>query len=176
MHPAHQQMYVVERPDQIHDGATLHVHVPKKRIFISVPPNIKHKAVVWYAGATASQIERSIAKAAGFEPAAPVELRDGEDVVVLSTSLPNDIHLEVSQAKRSLRSATPSTASIGVSARGKLLSSASCASAGPVSSKLRKERQSEKSPPRQRSPRSRSGTLPSVGGSTTPTAHQSAPE
>lgn len=29
---------------------------------------------------------------------------------------------------------------------------------------------------RQRSPRSRSGTLPSVGGSTTPTAHQSAPE
>jgi hypothetical protein len=35
--------------------------------------------VVWYAGATASQIERSIAKAAGLGEA-PIECRDGEDV------------------------------------------------------------------------------------------------
>ena len=38
------------------------------------------QAVVWYAGATASQIERSIAKAAGLGEA-PIECRDGEDVV-----------------------------------------------------------------------------------------------
>ena len=37
------------------------------------------KAVVWYAGATASQIERSITKAAGLGEA-PIECRDGEDV------------------------------------------------------------------------------------------------
>eukprot|EP00435_Cladocopium_sp_Y103_P057503 s749_g19.t2 len=88
-------MFAVESVDQIGDGSTLQVHVPKKRVFISAP-NVKNKAVVWYAGATASQIERSIAKAAGFTgQEASIECRDGEDVVVLSTNMPNDLHLEV---------------------------------------------------------------------------------
>ena len=44
------------------------------------------QAVVWYAGATASQIERSIAKAAGFGEA-PIECRDGEDVAPWSSKI-----------------------------------------------------------------------------------------
>lgn len=51
-----------------------------------------------YAGASVAQIERAIAKAAQVE--SPFELRDGSDVVVLSTSLPNDLHLEVSSCAR----------------------------------------------------------------------------
>ncbi|CAL1173557.1 unnamed protein product [Cladocopium goreaui] len=77
-HPRHDMMFAVESVEQISDGSTLQVHVPKKRVFISAP-NVKNKAVVWYAGATASQIERSIAKAAGLGEA-PIECRDGEDV------------------------------------------------------------------------------------------------
>ncbi|CAE7235973.1 unnamed protein product, partial [Symbiodinium sp. CCMP2456] len=80
---------------RIGDGATLQVQAPKKRIFISVPPHIKDKAVVWYPGATVAQIERSIARAAGLPDNAAIELRDGDDVVVLSPTIPNDIHLWV---------------------------------------------------------------------------------
>ena len=44
------------------------------------------QAVVWYAGATASQIERSIAKAAGFGED-QIECRDGEDVAPWSSKI-----------------------------------------------------------------------------------------
>jgi len=195
-----EQTYVVERLDQIGDGATLQVQAPKKRIFISVPPHIKDKAVVWYPGATVAQIERSIARAAGLPDNAAIELRDGDDVVVLSPTIPNDIHLWVvntvlrpspATAPRERPQATGSR--VLNSSRGQMSSVSSVASTESrakmqqspsnhsMSGQLRRdrERQRDKSPPRQKSPPrpARSGGLhASVGGSTTPTAHQSAPE
>lgn len=160
-HPRHDMMFAVESVDQIADGFTLQVHVPKKRVFVSAA-NVKNKAVVWYAGATASQIERSIAKAAGFGED-QIECRDGEDVVVLSTNMPNDLHLEVIASTRRARSGTGSgeLRRSATSASQRLATTASTAST---------------SPGRQRSPTRSQKLTGSVGGSTTPTAHQSAPE
>lgn len=160
-HPRHDMMFAVESVEQISDGSTLQVHVPKKRVFISAP-NVKNKAVVWYAGATASQIERSIAKAAGLGEA-PIECRDGEDVVVLSTNMPNDLHLEVTaSSQRRVRS----------TGSGELRRTAASASQRLAAAKTT----SNTSPGRQRSPTRSQKLTGSVGGSTTPTAHQSAPE
>merc|ERR1719331_3762865 len=58
-------------------------------------PDIHKKAVIWYPGSTVEQIEKAIAKAAGLPPGTAVELRDGEATVVLSTTIPNDTHLDV---------------------------------------------------------------------------------
>eukprot|EP00929_Paragymnodinium_shiwhaense_P046816 TRINITY_DN23815_c0_g2_i2.p1 TRINITY_DN23815_c0_g2~~TRINITY_DN23815_c0_g2_i2.p1 ORF type:complete len:572 (+),score=87.34 TRINITY_DN23815_c0_g2_i2:136-1851(+) len=95
-HPRHtDQQFIVEGLEQLYSGASLTVHVPRRRIFISMAPDIRKKAVMWYPGATVDQIERAIAKAAGLPTGAPIELRDGEVAIVLSTSIPNDMHLEV---------------------------------------------------------------------------------
>mmetsp|Transcript_47238 Transcript_47238/g.101115 ORF Transcript_47238/g.101115 Transcript_47238/m.101115 type:complete len:575 (+) Transcript_47238:113-1837(+) len=89
------QQYMVERLDQLFDGAEVAVQVPRRRIYISVPDYVEKKAVMWYPGATVDQIEKAIAKAAGFQAGTPIELREGEASVVLSTTIPNDTHLEV---------------------------------------------------------------------------------
>ncbi|CAK9111312.1 Myosin heavy chain kinase B (MHCK-B) [Durusdinium trenchii] len=171
-HPRHDRMYVVERLEQISTGQRVAVASAKKRIFISAQ-GVKNKAVVWYAGATVQQIERAIAKAANLEEGA-IELRDGEDVVVLSTSLPNDLHLEVYPVARA-KSGRGATASDGGQLRRVKTSPVgpvSAAAASAASQRLRREA----SPRRNASPpRNRPGNS-SVGGSTTPTAHQSAPE
>lgn len=245
-HERHQeQQYVVEHLEQLQDGAAVCVHVPRRRIFISVPPHIEKKAVMWYPGAAVEQIERAIAKAAGFPPGTQIELRDGEAAVVLSTTIPNDTHLEVAafverapaahaappmvaasapapapagtgRQRRidesgacgggggggggggSLGSlpaggggvgsaaATPSAPSRGVKARStsRLHTSVSAAGAGggststvaAASGSLASVRR-DRSPARGFSPgRSRTPAPASVGGSTTPAAHQSAPE
>eukprot|EP00440_Ansanella_granifera_P040593 gb/GFBE01044027.1/.p1 GENE.gb/GFBE01044027.1/~~gb/GFBE01044027.1/.p1 ORF type:complete len:548 (+),score=72.37 gb/GFBE01044027.1/:1-1644(+) len=198
------QMFMVESLDQVQDGAIVAVHIPRRRIYISGPPGIRNKAVMWYPGATAEQIEKSIAKAAGFPPGTAIELRDGEATVVLSTTIPNDTHLEVVafEAQVQQRQQPPATPSgrltpaqpppsakpKGLEARGsgKLQASLSNNSVGSGSlystgGNLRKER-SDKSPQRQKSPSRAAGlrgalvASSSVSGSTTPAAHQSAPE
>merc|ERR1712232_1492171 len=92
-HP--EQLYVVERVEQLRSGAALQVQIPRRRIYITVPPDGQQKAVVWFPGATLDHIERHIAKVAGFPAETPVELFDGEVSVALSVSIPNDTHLEV---------------------------------------------------------------------------------
>jgi len=220
------QQYIVERLEQLDDGATIYVSVPRRRIYISVPPDIRKKAVVWYPGSTVEQIERAIAKAAGFSSGTPIELRDGEATVVLSTTIPNDTHLEVRPypeatasfappdrlatatptpnsergEQRSERPRRPGPAANTLSAnstpaasegRGKMQSSPSGrtmsspggggASAGHIvggmgggGTSARRERSPQRgvSPSRCRSPTS----VTAVGGTTTPAAHQSAPE
>mmetsp|Transcript_89409 Transcript_89409/g.208169 ORF Transcript_89409/g.208169 Transcript_89409/m.208169 type:complete len:538 (+) Transcript_89409:125-1738(+) len=198
VHKQHKdQQYAVERLEQLQSGSFVCVHIPRRRIYISVPPDIKKKAVMWYPGATVDQIERAIAKAAGFPVGTSVELRDGEAVVVLSTTIPNDTQLEVTpyQERRSLPSHTP-TPSAASSAPGsqrrpeaalpraapkaeartapKLhpsLSSQSVGAAGP-GRRDRSPQQRPFSPPRCRSP----AGVTAVVGTTTPAAHQSAPE
>jgi len=198
-----EQQYVVEHLNQLHSGASVCVHVPRRSIFISVPPDIKKKAVMWYPGAAVEQIERAIAKAAGLPVGTHIELRDGDATVVLSTTIPNDTHLEVvpfverpaapsvapcatpSAAERRRSpgadlSSTPSAPS-RMKARGGQLqptpSSSSMLSGGSgalgSSASVRRDR----SPARAFSP-SRVRVPPAAGGcgSTTPAAHQSAPE
>mmetsp|Transcript_37306 Transcript_37306/g.79234 ORF Transcript_37306/g.79234 Transcript_37306/m.79234 type:complete len:552 (+) Transcript_37306:64-1719(+) len=133
------QHFVVERLEQLHNGAAVSVHVPRRCIYISVPPDIKKKAVMWYPGAAVEQIERAIAKAAGFAPGTPIELRDGEAVVVLSTTIPNDTHLEVApfveRQRRSVTGAGPSSvaAAPAVQAPGKSGGSGAASPAAPGS-------------------------------------------
>eukprot|EP00927_Polykrikos_kofoidii_P039644 TRINITY_DN3398_c0_g1_i5.p1 TRINITY_DN3398_c0_g1~~TRINITY_DN3398_c0_g1_i5.p1 ORF type:complete len:558 (+),score=96.82 TRINITY_DN3398_c0_g1_i5:119-1792(+) len=91
-----EQQFMVEQVDQLQSGATLSVIVPRRRIFISMLPDIRKKAVMWYPGATVDQIEVAIVKAAGLPMGTVVELRDGEANIVLSESIPNETHLEVS--------------------------------------------------------------------------------
>jgi len=176
LHP--DQQFVAERVDHLYDGATVHVHVPRRRIFITVPPDNQQKAVMWYPGATADQIERTIGKAAGFPPGTPVELRDGDASVVLSTSIPNDTVLEVapwteSTERTSQRSGAPAVAPPAAAARSpsdrerfnrKLTSSHSTRSMSCAS--VRREASPRTSSPRQ---------TPSTG-NTTPAVQQSAPE
>mmetsp|Transcript_117139 Transcript_117139/g.326344 ORF Transcript_117139/g.326344 Transcript_117139/m.326344 type:complete len:554 (-) Transcript_117139:82-1743(-) len=207
------QQYVVERLDQLQNGSFVCVHVPRRRIFISMPPDIKKKAVMWYPGATVEQIERAIAKAAGFPAGTSVELRDGEATIVLSTTIPNDTHLEVapfverrapppaSQVPAASTPAAPGPAALGPAqsrragggsggaaagawtagaggeARASKLHpspSSQSVGGGGAATPVRRERSPQRvpSPPRCRSPL---GVI-SVGGSTTPAAHQSAPE
>lgn len=138
---------------------------------------------MWYPGATVEQIEKAIAKAAGFPAGTPIELRDGEAAIVLSTTIPNDTLLEVSaytersdrlQGSRRLATSSPAQARNST----KMLTSPSNKSVnsggGHGAGSVRRER----SPPRVPSPpTSRTMmSVSSVGGSTTPAAHQSAPE
>eukprot|EP00930_Biecheleria_cincta_P059695 TRINITY_DN45418_c0_g1_i1.p1 TRINITY_DN45418_c0_g1~~TRINITY_DN45418_c0_g1_i1.p1 ORF type:complete len:547 (-),score=63.00 TRINITY_DN45418_c0_g1_i1:170-1810(-) len=194
-------MFTVERLDQLHSGATLRVHIPKRCIYISVPPHIRKKAVTWYAGATTDQLERSIAKAAGFSPGTPIELRDGEATVVLSTTIPNDTHLEVvaytmepvmreqpAPSGRGGRAspgpaaskAKAAPAKVAEARGGKMLQSPSNNSvgSGTLTGGYRRDRERlDRSPSRQMSPSRARAVVPnSVDGSTTPAVHQSAPE
>lgn len=190
------QQYVVERLEQLEDGAFVRIHVPRRRIYISVSPDIKKKAVMWYPGATVDQIEKAIAKAAGFPAGTAVELRDGEATVVLSTTIPNETHLEVApfaerrapvpqpqtqtQPQRrsggavASKASAASTATAGEARGSKLHASPSSQSVGGGGgASVRRERSPQRgcSPPRCRSP-----AVTAVGGSTTPAAHQSLPE
>eukprot|EP00928_Gymnodinium_smaydae_P085115 TRINITY_DN6843_c0_g1_i1.p1 TRINITY_DN6843_c0_g1~~TRINITY_DN6843_c0_g1_i1.p1 ORF type:complete len:547 (-),score=54.57 TRINITY_DN6843_c0_g1_i1:156-1796(-) len=123
-HPWHsEQQFAVECLDQVSNGSTVHVHTPFRRIFISVTPEIRRKAVVWYPGTPVEEIERAITKAAGFPTGTPIELLDGEAAVALSVSIPNDTHLEVA-AYEPHRLATGS-ASCGGTSRGSMQSSPS---------------------------------------------------
>jgi len=176
------QQYVVESVNQLEDGSFVRVHVPRRHIYISVPPDIKKKAVMWYPGATVDQIERAIAKAAGFPAGTAVELHDGEATVVLSTTIPNDTHLEVAPFAQRRSAVTVPTKSSGSTAvpggearTQKLHASPSSQSVGAgCAAPARRERSPQRgfSPPRCRSPTS----VAAVGGSTTPAAHQSLPE
>mmetsp|Transcript_120349 Transcript_120349/g.190693 ORF Transcript_120349/g.190693 Transcript_120349/m.190693 type:complete len:545 (-) Transcript_120349:41-1675(-) len=202
-HPRHaDQQFAVERLEQLQNGSAIVVSVPRRRIYISMPPHIHNKAVIWYPGSTVDQIEKAIAKAAGFSAGTAIELRDGEATVVLSTTIPNDTHLEIrpyaeepplapapvvqaapaERARRPAPAPQGSSTSLPQEARGltaknlqqspsnRSVSSSLATSTGG----LRRER----SPQRNTSPqRARSPTSQSIGtGSTTPAAHQSAPE
>lgn len=113
-----EQQYVVEHLDQLRSGASVCIHVPRRRIYISVPPEIKQKAVMWYPGAAVEQIEKAIAKAAGLPVGTSIELRDGEATVVLSTTIPNDTHLEVvACVERPLTASVAPTSTPSASAR-----------------------------------------------------------
>jgi len=206
-----EQQYVVEHLDQLSSGASVCVHVPRRSIFISMPPDIKKKAVMWYPGAAVEQIERAIAKAAGLPVGTHIELRDGDAAVVLSTTIPNDTHLEVvpfvERPTASAPSATPSAAERRRSPPGADLQStpsapsrmkgrggggggggamqptpssssvlsSSVSASGLVgsSASVRRDRSLARafSPSRGRAPPAGGGC-----GSTTPAAHQSAPE
>jgi len=188
-HERHQsQQYVVERLEQLHNNATVSVVVPRRRIYISVHPGIKKKAVMWYPGATVEQIEKTIIKAAGFPNGTLVELRDGEATVVLSPTIPNDSHFDVVPlAERARRHAPelPASRVKPVSPSGNDLRSIKMHQSlsnqhahGSIGSGAAPPHRRERSPQRGVSPtRCRSpvpGTSP--GGTTTPAAHQSAPE
>lgn len=197
------RQFAVERLDQLQNGSALVVSIPRRRIFVSMPPHIEKKAVIWYPGSTVDQIEKAIAKAAGFPAGTAIELRDGEATVVLSTTIPNDTHLyvqpyaeeamapvaQVAPAERSRRPAPASAQAPGASmslpqeGRGvpkNMQQSQSNRSANTNSTLassaggLRRER----SPQRATSPpRCRSPPHSNAGGgNTTPAATQSAPE
>mmetsp|Transcript_8911 Transcript_8911/g.19607 ORF Transcript_8911/g.19607 Transcript_8911/m.19607 type:complete len:536 (-) Transcript_8911:97-1704(-) len=192
-HPEHSEPFLVERLEQLRSGATVVIHVPRRRIFISVSAaGIRKKAVMWYPGATVKEVEVAIAKAAGFPAGTQVELMDGEAVVVLSTTIPNDTHLEVAAyevrscsagADRARKpAATPAgstpppapsmspTASMEARLGSKMYSTLSKGSVnGGTGGSVRRGG----SPAR----RGTASSLTSlVGGNPTPTAHQSAPE
>lgn len=192
-HPNHpDQQFVIERLDQVKSGSLIVLCVPRRRIFISMPPEIRKKAVTWYPGAKVEQIEKAIVKAAGLPLSTAIELRDGDAIVALSDDLPNDTHLEVgvyAERRPEPRSrgrpvgGSMNTASLqGQSelrqSSHKMQSSLSSRSVnsgpsgGPAggcgSSAVRRDR----SPQRGTSP----ARVASVGGGTTPAAHQSAPE
>jgi WD40 repeat protein len=191
-----EQQYVVEHLDQLHDGASVSVHVPRRRIYITTPLDTEKKAVMWYPGATVEQIERAITKAAGFPAGTAIELHDGDldAAVVLSTTIPNETHLEVTayafERRASRRGGAPRSASQplaaaagrgGASASGesrgrtRMIPSSSNQSiansmtAGGCRASARREQSPQRgvSPTRCRSP---------GGSATIPAAHQSAPE
>lgn len=193
-----EQQYVVERLDQLQTGSAISVSAPRRRIYISMQPDIRKKAVIWYPGSTVDQIEKAIAKAAGLSAGTAVELLDGEATVVLSTTIPNDTHLEVRpylevapvfqpperprDRVRSSASAAQGASPAAEERRGsKIGQSASDRSVGSglTPAPRRRERSPTRdsttgvSPSRARSPSTISGT---AGGATTPAAHQSAPE
>jgi len=191
------QNYVVERLDQLQSGAAISVHVPRRRIYISMLPDIQKKAVIWYPGSTVDQIEKAIAKAAGLPAGTPVELRDEEATVVLSTTFPNDTHLHVSPYTTVAASYQPpdrprlatsggSPSPVATESRQRAATdskiqpspSSRSVNSGFSSRGLGRERSPGRantaaSPPRARSP---SNVNSSGGGITTPAAHQSAPE
>lgn len=187
-HPDHpQQQFIIERVSQVKNGSLIVLCVPRHRIFISLPPDIKRKAVTWYAGTKVEQIEKAIVKAAGLPLGTAIELRDAETIVALSEDLPNDTHLEVAvyvERKPEPRSrgrtsggsmntaslqgqeSRPSTVRMHASLSSR--SVINTGTPGPGSSSVRRDR----SPQRATSPMRST----SVGASTTPAAHQSAPE
>lgn len=197
------QQLQVERVDQLYDGAVVTIHVPRRHILISMQPDIRRKAVMWYPGSTVDQIERAIAKAAGLQAGTPIELRDGQATVVLSTSIPNDTHLEVipfvcerpvadrlSQQERTRRAgaATPgpspptpllSSETLPRStSTAKMLQSPSNRSVNGTSMPVRRERSPTRtrSQSRGRLSTTTTGAVNPQGSITTPAAHQSAPE
>lgn len=89
------QQFLVERVDQLQDGAALEVRLVERRIFVSRPPSARRRPVSWCPGTSTEEIERLVAAAAGLAPGQPFELRDGEGTVALSASIPNDTSLEV---------------------------------------------------------------------------------
>mmetsp|Transcript_19508 Transcript_19508/g.56750 ORF Transcript_19508/g.56750 Transcript_19508/m.56750 type:complete len:571 (-) Transcript_19508:141-1853(-) len=90
-------LYVpVEQVGQLHDGASLQVAVPRRRVYVSRHDGgVRDKPVVWYPGAGADQIEAAIVKACGFPMGTPVELLEGNVAVVISATIPNEMSLTV---------------------------------------------------------------------------------
>eukprot|EP00927_Polykrikos_kofoidii_P050961 TRINITY_DN44784_c0_g1_i1.p1 TRINITY_DN44784_c0_g1~~TRINITY_DN44784_c0_g1_i1.p1 ORF type:complete len:566 (-),score=80.67 TRINITY_DN44784_c0_g1_i1:105-1802(-) len=84
---------MVEDADQLYDGASICVTVPRRRIFVSLEGQSWSKPVAWYPGATAEQIEKAIAKACGLPPKTSIELIDGDMAVVISATIPNNSRL-----------------------------------------------------------------------------------
>ncbi|CAK0888540.1 unnamed protein product [Prorocentrum cordatum] len=77
--------------DQLFDGAFLRVVVPRRRIFVSLQgADAPERAVAWFPGSEAEQIESAIARACGLPPGTAVELLDGDAAVVISPTIPND--------------------------------------------------------------------------------------
>eukprot|EP00929_Paragymnodinium_shiwhaense_P080885 TRINITY_DN42225_c0_g1_i5.p1 TRINITY_DN42225_c0_g1~~TRINITY_DN42225_c0_g1_i5.p1 ORF type:complete len:595 (+),score=108.88 TRINITY_DN42225_c0_g1_i5:318-2102(+) len=84
------QYVLLERAEQLYDGASLRVTVPRRRIFVSLRGCTRSRPVAWYPGASAEQIETAIAKACGLPVGTPIELLDGDVAVVISATIPND--------------------------------------------------------------------------------------
>jgi len=84
------QFMLVERADQLYDGASLRVTVPRRRIFVTLDGTNSTRQVAWYPGASAEQIENAIAKACGLAVGTAIELLDGDVAVVISATVPND--------------------------------------------------------------------------------------
>mmetsp|Transcript_48045 Transcript_48045/g.134140 ORF Transcript_48045/g.134140 Transcript_48045/m.134140 type:complete len:590 (-) Transcript_48045:97-1866(-) len=83
------QTSIVERVDQLFDGASLRVTVPRRRVFVGLEGG-QRRQVTWYPGASAEQIESAITKACGLALGTPIELIDGGDAVVISATIPNN--------------------------------------------------------------------------------------
>lgn len=80
----------VENVDQLYDGASLRITVPRRRIFVSLNGHVRNKPVVWYPGAAAEQIEAAVCKACGLPTGTPIELVEEDKTVVISATIPND--------------------------------------------------------------------------------------
>lgn len=83
----------VESLEQLFDGASLKVLVPRRRIFVSLDG--RTRPIVWYPGSTPEQIENTVVKACGLPTGTSIELLDGDTVVVISPTIPNDTQLTV---------------------------------------------------------------------------------
>lgn len=89
------QLLPVERSDQLIDGASVRVAVPRRKIHVSLADGGRgsSRQVAWYPGATSEQIEATIAKACGFPAGTAIELLDGDVAVVISASIPSESRL-----------------------------------------------------------------------------------
>mmetsp|Transcript_6262 Transcript_6262/g.11631 ORF Transcript_6262/g.11631 Transcript_6262/m.11631 type:complete len:548 (+) Transcript_6262:156-1799(+) len=82
---------LVESIDQLYDGASLRITVPRRRIFVSLNGHLKNRPVVWYPGAAAEQIESAVCKACGLPNGTAIELFEEDSTsVVISATIPND--------------------------------------------------------------------------------------
>jgi len=86
----------VDKTGQLMEGGSLKVAaVPKRRILVSLQGAGDQRAVAWYPGATAEQIESAVAKACSLPVGTPIELLDGDEAVVVSPSIPDGSALTV---------------------------------------------------------------------------------
>jgi len=93
-HATHRDtFFLLERMDQLFDGATLRVVVPKRRLIVTKDtPHGDKRVVCWYPGSSVEQIEAAILR--GWQINGPVDFKttDGEGLV-LSDTIPNDTHV-----------------------------------------------------------------------------------
>mmetsp|Transcript_4749 Transcript_4749/g.8124 ORF Transcript_4749/g.8124 Transcript_4749/m.8124 type:complete len:605 (-) Transcript_4749:121-1935(-) len=67
----------------------------RRRIFVHQQGSTEQRTVAWYPGTTAEQIEIAVAKACNFPAGTPMEFLDGDEAVVISSTIPDGAVLTV---------------------------------------------------------------------------------
>mmetsp|Transcript_17626 Transcript_17626/g.40800 ORF Transcript_17626/g.40800 Transcript_17626/m.40800 type:complete len:685 (+) Transcript_17626:47-2101(+) len=76
-------------------GMTKNVASAKRRLFVHLQGSTEQRAVAWYPGTPAEQIENAVAKACSIPLGTPMEFMDGEEAVVISSTIPDGAVLTV---------------------------------------------------------------------------------